>query len=301
MKPELIILAAGLASRYGSQKQTETVGPSGEAILDYSLYDAIRAGFGKVIFIIRKEMEDSFRKNFVSRFADRIETVCVLQDSSDLPDGFPATPLRQKPWGTAHALLAARKEVKAPFCVINADDFYGREAYDTMHRFLISDATDHLYAMIGYQLSNTISQYGSNSRGICDVDNDGYLRSVTELTQIIRSNGRIIGKYENNRMELPKDTIVSMNMWGFTPYIFTYIHEQFRAFLKNNINDPKAEFYIPTVIDRIIASRKAQVKVLRCKSPWFGITYRDDLEWVRTSVQKKVDAGEYPSNLWGNL
>ncbi len=298
MKPELVILAAGLASRYGSQKQTETVGPSGEAIIDYSVYDAIRAGFGKVVFIIRRDMEDSFRKNLISRFDDRVEAVCVHQDPTDLPDGFSLPANREKPWGTAHALLAAREEVKAPFSVINADDFYGREAYEVMHKFLTSGSGDHQYAMAGYHLSNTLSEYGSVSRGICDVDDHGYLRSVTELTRILRSNGRIISDQEESRRELPEDAIVSMNMWGFTPAIFMQTREEFRTFLEQNINNPKAECYIPTVVDRLIAGRNARVRVLRCNATWFGITYRDDLESVRTSIRKKVEAGEYPPDLW---
>lgn len=299
MKPELVILAAGMASRYGSQKQTETVGPVGEAIIDYSVYDAIRAGFGKVVFIIRRDMEDSFRKNLISRFEDRVEAVCVHQDPTDVPDGFSLPANREKPWGTAHALLAARDEVKAPFSVINADDFYGREAYEVMHEFLTSGAGDHEYAMAGYRLFNTLSEHGSVSRGICNVDNQGYLRSVTELTRILRSNGRITSEQEGIRRELPEDAIVSMNMWGFTPAIFKQTLEEFRAFMEQNIDDPKAECYIPSVIDRMIANGKARVRVLRCDASWFGITYRDDLESVRTSIRKKVEAGEYPADLWG--
>ena len=299
MKPELVILAAGMASRYGGQKQTETVGPVDEAIIDYSVYDAIRAGFGKVVFIIRRDMEDSFRKNLIRRFEDRVEAVCVHQDPTDVPDGFSLPANREKPWGTAHALLAARDEVKAPFSVINADDFYGREAYEVMHEFLTSGAGDHEYAMAGYRLFNTLSEHGSVSRGICNVDDQGYLRSVTELTRILRSNGRITSEQEGIRRELPEDAIVSMNMWGFTPAIFKQTIEEFRTFLEQNIDDPKAECYIPSVIDRMIANGKARVRVLRCDASWFGITYRDDLESVRTSIRKKVEAGEYPADLWG--
>lgn len=300
MKPQLVILAAGLASRYGGLKQLESVGPAGEAIIDYSVYDAIQAGYDKVVFVIRKEIEDEFRHNFIKRFEDRIDADCVIQDPESLPDGFTLPPDREKPWGTAHALLAAEKAIQAPFVVINADDFYGREAFRLMHDFLSgSGSAGTEYAMAGYRLGNTLSKHGTVSRGVCDVDEQGYLQSVTELTSIARQSGVIVSQQNGEERKLPDDAVVSMNFWGFTPAVFDQMHDAFRSFLQNNIDKPRAECYIPTVVDHLINQGQAQVKVLKCEASWFGITYKDDLETARSTILQKIEQGDYPHQLWG--
>jgi dTDP-glucose pyrophosphorylase len=297
-KPALLILAAGLGSRYGSLKQIEPVGPGGEAILDYSVYDAIRAGFGKVVFVIKRDIEADFREVLLKRFEDRIDTAYVFQEPDMLPEGYSLPPERKKPWGTAHAILTAENSINSPFAAINADDFYGSEAFTEMQKFLAGEINETNYSMIGYKLRNTLSLHGTVARGVCDTDDNDYLRSVSELTSIKRENGRIV-YYENDEsFVLSEDSVVSMNMWGFTPTIFSQIRQRFPAFLDENSDDPKAEYFISSLVDKLISAGEARVKVLHCDADWFGITYREDRDAARKSILEKINSGIYPAELW---
>ncbi len=291
-------MAAGLGSRYGSLKQIEPIGPGGEAIIDYSVYDAIRAGFGKVVFVIKKEIEADFQGSLLKRFENRIETSYVFQELDMLPEGFSLPPDRKKPWGTAHAILISESAIDTPFAAINADDFYGYESFSELNSFLTGKNKETDYCMVGYKLKNTLSEHGTVSRGLCDIDDKGFLRTVTELTKI-KQEGAGIVYYENDeKISLPEESIVSMNMWGFNESVFQKIKERFSAFLEESINDPKAEFYIPTMVDLLIKSGEARVKVLNSNATWFGITYKEDKEAVKQSVLSKIDSGDYPRKLW---
>jgi dTDP-glucose pyrophosphorylase len=297
-KPALLILAAGLGSRYGSLKQIEPVGPGGEAILDYSVYDAIRAGFGKVVFVIKRDIEAEFREVLLKRFEDLIETAYVFQDPDMLPKGYSLPPERKKPWGTAHAILAAEHSISSPFAAINADDFYGPEAFTEMQKFLAGEIDETEYSMIGYKLKNTLSLHGTVARGVCDLDDNNFLRSVSELTRIQRENGRIVYYEDDESYVLSEDSVVSMNMWGFTPTIFRQIRQRFPEFLDENSGDPKAEYFISSLVDKLIRAGEARVKVLHCDADWFGITYREDREAARKSILEKIEGGKYPAKLW---
>lgn len=298
VKPTLLILAAGLGSRYGSLKQIEPIGPEGEAIIDYSVYDAIRAGFGKVVFVIKEEIESDFKESLLKRFENHIETDYVFQELNMLPEGYSVPADRKKPWGTAHAIMTAEKSVNAPFTAINADDFYGLEAFTEMHNYLSNNKERTDYCMIGYKLKNTLSEHGTVSRGLCDIDENNFLISVTELTQIKEENNRIIYYDNDNSHSLPQDSTVSMNMWGFTPVVFEQIKQRFSSFLDRNINDPKAEYYIPVLVDQLINAGEARVKVLHCDASWFGITYKEDREVARKTILQKIEQGIYPRKLW---
>ena len=298
IKPALLILAAGLGSRYGSLKQIEPVGPGGEAIIDYSVYDAIRAGFGKVVFVIKKDIEDDFKNSLLKRFATRIETDYVFQELDMLPEGYSPPPDRKKPWGTAHAILTAEKAVTTPFAAINADDFYGQEAFKKMQSFLSGEIGENDYCMIGYKLKNTLSEHGAVSRGVCDTDENNFLMSVSELTRIQKENNHIVCHEDGRSFKLPEDSTVSMNMWGFNTSVFDHIRKRFSSFLDNNLHNPKAEYYIPTLVDQLIREGEARVKVLQCDASWFGITYREDRDAVRKNILKKIEGGEYPGKLW---
>jgi NDP-sugar pyrophosphorylase family protein len=297
-KPALLILAAGLGSRYGSLKQIEPVGPGGEAILDYSVYDAIRAGFGRVVFVIKRDIEAEFREVLLKRFEDLIETAYVFQDPDMLPKGYSLPPERKKPWGTAHAILAAEHSISSPFAAINADDFYGPEAFTEMQKFLAGEIDETEYSMIGYKLKNTLSLHGTVARGVCDLDDNNFLRSVSELTRIQRENGRIVYYEDDESYVLSEDSVVSMNMWGFTPTIFRQIRQRFPEFLDENSGDPKAEYFISSLVDKLIRAGEARVKVLHCDADWFGITYREDREAARKSILEKIEGGKYPAKLW---
>jgi choline kinase len=298
MKPTLLIMAAGLGSRYGSLKQIEPVGPEGEAIIDYSVYDAIRAGFGKVVFVIKKEIEDDFKGSLLQRFENRIETSYVFQELDMLPEGFSLPPDRKKPWGTAHAIMISESAIETPFAAINADDFYGYESFRELNSFLTGNNKETDYCMVGYKLKNTLSEHGTVSRGLCDIDDKSYLKTVTELTKIKKEATGIV-YYDNEEItSLPEESIVSMNMWGFKETVFQKIRERFSTFLRECIDDPKAEFYIPALVDLLIKSGEARVKVLRSDATWFGITYKEDKEAVKRSILNKIDSGEYPRKLW---
>ena len=298
MKPTLVILAAGMASRYGSMKQIDGFGPNGETIIDYSIYDAIQAGFGKVVFIIREEFADNFKAIFEPKLAGKIATDYVYQTYDLKPFGISEEIERAKPWGTAHAVLAAKDAVKEPFCVINADDFYSRDSYEQMAKFLTSEVTDETYSLMGFQINKTLSDYGSVSRGVCQVNDAGLLSDIHERTQVYFKGSDVV--YEENGVEFPlaTNTPVSMNFWGFTPKIFEDSVAMFVAFALANKENPKAEFFIPLVAENLIKEGKASFKVLPTDSKWFGVTYKEDKPIVQASIDALVSAGVYPSNLW---
>ncbi len=302
MKPTLLVLAAGMGSRYGSLKQVDAFGPSGETIIDYSVYDAIRAGFGKVVFIIRKNIETEFKEVFGERFSSDIEVDFVFQELDYIPQGFEIHPDRVKPWGTAHAVWMAKDVIDEPFAVINADDFYGRDAFKKLGDYLTSLNKEDTssYSMVGYMLKNTLSDFGTVNRGVCIVNNEGYLSSVTECVKIERKEDGVI-RYPDETGELKPlgdETMVSMNMWGCVPSIFCEIESRFEAFLAKRGNELKSEYYIPTLITELIEEKIAKVNVLSTNSSWFGVTYQDDKPMVINSLKELVEQNEYPSPLW---
>jgi hypothetical protein len=298
MKPTLLILAAGMASRYGSMKQIDGFGPHGETIIDYSIYDAIKAGFGKVSFIIREEFAEPFKAIFEPKLKGRVETDYVFQSYDLKPFGIDKTIERAKPWGTAHAVLSARNQVHEPFCVINADDYYGYDAFEKMARFLTTEVSDDHYSLVGYQIGKTLSEYGSVSRGVCAVDEKGNMTAINERTQVYFKDGKIV--YEENGAETPlsEDTRVSMNFWGFTPAVFKQSEEMFKEFVAANEHNPKAEFFIPLVADGLIKNGIADFKVIPTSSKWFGVTYKEDKPIVQKNISELVASGAYPENLW---
>ncbi|MFD0764005.1 NDP-sugar synthase [Mucilaginibacter lutimaris] len=299
MKPTLLILAAGMASRYGSMKQVDGFGPNGETIIDYSIYDAIKAGFGKITFIIREEFAEPFRNIFEPKLNGRIETDYVFQNFDLEPFGISEKIERAKPWGTAHAVLAARNQVNEPFCVINADDYYGYDAFKKMADFLTTEVADDKYAIIGYQIDKTLSDHGTVSRGVCAVDDNGNMTEVTERTEVyFKEDGTVAYKDATGEHPLANDTRVSMNFWGFTPAVFRQSEEMFRNFVEANKTNPKSEFFIPLVADELIKSGTASFKVIPTATKWFGVTYKEDKPIVQASISELVNNGTYPSNLW---
>ena len=301
MKPTLVVLAAGMGSRYGGLKQVDPVGPSGEAILDYSVFDAHRAGFGKVVFIIRKDFEAEFKEKVGAKYEGILPVEYCYQDINDLPSPFTVPADRAKPWGTAHAIRAARDVVKEPFAAINADDFYGRDAFAKLAAFLqqpvAEDGKCH-FAMVGYKLDLTLSDNGSVARGICKVA-DGKLESVTEMTKLVRVPGGAENREDESvPVKLTGEERVSMNLWGFTPELFAALESRFPAWLEKNGSAPKSEWYIPFVVDELIHEGKADVEVLPTDSNWFGVTYREDKPFVTEEIGKLVTAGEYPQSLF---
>ena len=299
MKPTLFILAAGMGSRYGGLKQLDGLGPNGETIMDYSVFDAMRAGFGKVVFVIRKDFEEDFRKVVLSKYADHVPCEVCFQGIDNLPEGFTRNPERTKPWGTNHAVLMAKDIIKEPFMVINADDFYGKESFEVMAKFLLEvNGQEGKYCMAGYRVGNTLSEHGTVSRGVCATDKMGFLTDVVERTAIENKNGHVVYQDNGVDVEIPFETPVSMNMWGFTPEYFTYAEEAFKAFLTENSQELKAEFYIPTLVNDMIKSGKATCQVLDTTAKWFGVTYADDRQMVVDKIQALVDAGVYPNKLF---
>jgi len=302
MKPTLLVLAAGMGSRYGGLKQMDPMGPNGETVLDYSVYDAIRAGFGRVVFIIRQDFAEAFQQGVGARFADRIQVDYAFQRLDDLPAEFSVPEGRVKPWGTSHAVRAAREIVNEPFAVINADDFYGADSYQRAAAFFaqqtIADGKSH-YAMVGYPLKNTLSDHGDVNRGICQVDENRLLTYVEEYVKIEReADGICRGEaLDGNRKPVEENTPVSMNFWAFTPDFFTHLEEEFTSFLKENGTKEKSECYIPTVVDALIRSGKADCKVLETSSHWFGVTYPEDKAHVVESIAKLIENGDYPAKL----
>jgi NDP-sugar pyrophosphorylase family protein len=297
-KPTLLILAAGMASRYGSLKQIQQFGPGGETIMDYSLYDAIRAGFGKVVFIIRKDFEQDFKDIFGPKLKGKVEVEYVFQELNDIPGEFTLPVDRVKPWGTAHAVLCAQDVIKEPFIVINADDFYGRDAFEKAVQFLRAEVAEDKYGIVGWELINTLSEHGTVSRGVCTVDAHNNLTSITERTKIYPKDGKIL--YDDNGVEreAPLDAKVSMNFWCFHPSVFEVTRGQFVTFLRAHINEPKSEFFIPLVADEFIRSGEGTVKMVPTSAQWFGVTYKEDAPFVKNSIDKLVATGEYPAKLW---
>lgn len=300
VKPTLIILAAGMGSRYGSLKQVDAVGPNGEAIIDYSVFDALRAGFGKIVFVIRRDIEKDFREVFGNRFDGKVPYEIVFQELDMLPKGITCPPDRVKPWGTAHAIWVCRNVISEPFAVINADDFYGADAFRVLSKALSQpNLEDGSYFMVGYKLANTLSEEGSVSRGICSVDKYSYLLDVVERTSIERIEGSVKYKDETGQMvAVDEKSLVSMNCWGFTPDIFGYIDLMLNEFLGGSLANPKAEFYIPTVVNKLIKSSNAACKVLPSSANWFGVTYPGDKPHVMEKLLKLKEHGVYPSPLF---
>jgi len=299
MKPTLLILAAGMGSRFGGLKQVEPVGPNGEAIIDYSIYDAIRAGFGKVVFIIRESFADAFKENFDKKLKGKIEVEYVFQELNMLPEGFTLPEGREKPWGTAHAILVARDVINEPFCALNADDFYGFNAYKAMAKFLTESTDPKEYAMVGYNLNDTLSEFGSVSRGICEVDENKNLVKIVETLKIVKRENEIISiENDGSETSLTGNEIASMNNWGFKPSVFAQLEKRFTQFLKTEIDKPKSEMYIPSVVFDLIDDKKASVKVLEANSPWFGVTYKEDKPYVIEKINALIAKGEYPEKIW---
>jgi UTP-glucose-1-phosphate uridylyltransferase len=299
MKPTLLILAAGMGSRFGGLKQVEPVGPNGEAIIDYSIYDAIRAGFGKVVFIIRESFADAFKENFDKKLKGKIEVEYVFQELNMLPEGFTLPAGREKPWGTAHAILVAKDVINEPFCALNADDFYGFNAYKAMAKFLTESTDPKEYAMVGYNLNDTLSEFGSVSRGICEEDANKNLVKIVETLKIVKRANEIISiENDGSETSLTGNEIASMNNWGFKPSVFAQLEKRFTQFLKTEIDKPKSEMYIPSVVFDLIDDREATVKVLEANSPWFGVTYKEDKPFVIEKINALIAKGEYPEKIW---
>jgi dTDP-glucose pyrophosphorylase len=302
MKPTLLILAAGMGSRYGGLKQVEAVGPGGEAIIEYSIYDAIRAGFGKVVFVIRKDIEAPFREKFGHKIERHIETAYAFQEV-DMPiEGMPSgLPPREKPWGTGHAVLAARELVREPFAVINADDYYGISGFESMARFLAADCTPTRFSMIGYQLDKTLSEAGHVNRGICEVDENGLLIDVAERHKIQSEGGAIFYEEDGQQHPLSPHALVSMNFWGFHPTLFEALRRQFLAFVVAEGKNPRAEFYIPFSVNLLVKSGAVRLSVLPNDEKWYGVTYQEDKAKVQAAFRALVAAGKYPASLWDGL
>lgn len=298
MKPTLVILAAGMGSRYGGLKQLDEVGPNGEAIIDYSLFDAIRAGFGKVVFIIRRDFEEAFIARFDNKLKGKIDVEYVYQSLDDLPEGFTIPEGREKPWGTAHAIRTARDVVDTPFAAINADDFYGKEAYQTLSDYLTNSVSEKHYCMVGYQLDKTLSDHGSVARGICMTDPNKHLIDIDELTQIMKESDKIVYIKDQLKNELTGDELVSMNIWGFHPSLFEFLETGFREFLKAKGTEMKSEFYIPLHVGDLVKSNQVSVKVLSSAASWFGVTYQQDKPIVQQRIRALINQGEYPEQLW---
>ncbi|MFI0429375.1 NDP-sugar synthase [Mariniflexile sp. HMF6888] len=298
-KPTLVILAAGMGSRYGGLKQIDSFTPEGDTIIDFSLYDALRSGFGKFVFIIRKSFEKEFKAIFNKKLKGKAEVAYVFQELENVPDKY-INPERTKPWGTGHALLMAKDVVKENFAIINADDFYGQEAFVTMAKNLMrTDKGSYNFSTMAYSLKNTVSDHGFVSRGECSVDKNGYLIDVTERTHIERINGILMRKDDEGEfIPIDGNTIVSMNFWGFTPKSFEFGGKLFEEFLESNKENLKAEFYLPSIVNEILKSGKASVKVLRSDAKWFGVTYKEDKDIVQKAIEQLKDKGVYPKKLW---
>ena len=303
MKPTLLLLAAGMGSRYGGLKQLDGLGPNGETIMDYSIYDAVKAGFGKIVFVIRKDFEQDFKEKILSKYEGHVPAELCFQSLDALPEGFTCPEGRVKPWGTNHAVLMAKDIIREPFCVINCDDFYNRDAFMVIGKFLadLPEGSIGKYAMVGFRVGNTLSDNGTVARGICSKDADEHLTTVVERTEIMRVDGKVCYKDENGQWVAVEDnTPVSMNMWGFTPDYFTYSEEYFKQFLSDPVNmtNPKAEFFIPLMVNKLINDGTATVTVLDTTSKWFGVTYAADRQSVVDKIQNLINEGVYPEKLF---
>jgi len=296
-QPTLVILAAGMASRYGSMKQIQGFGPAGETIMDYSIFDAIRSGFGKIVFIIRREFAEDFKAIFEPKLNGRVETAYVFQDMDAFTEGYAFPESRTKPWGTAHAVLCAMDVVKEPFAVINADDFYGDDAFKQAADFLLNDCNEKTYGLVGYDLLKTLSDYGTVNRGVCKLDEFGNLASITERINIAKKEGKIVVDDGAEPAELSMDTRVSMNFWCFDPSFFNYTQRLFREFLTQFGQEAKSEFFIPIVADHFIREG-GKVEIIPTSSSWFGVTYKEDAPFVAKSLNELIEGEVYPADLW---
>jgi NDP-sugar pyrophosphorylase family protein len=299
MKPTLLVLAAGLGTRYGGLKQIDAIGPYGQTIIDYSLYDGIRAGFGKVVFVIRHYFEEAFREKVSNKFRDFADMAFAYQELEAGLDGFPLPPQREKPWGTGHAILVSREVIRGPFAVVNADDYYGRSSLQKMVKFLTGTAGPNDYAMVGYTLKNTLSEHGTVARGVTECDQRMFLQRVVERKKIEKTAAGI--RYfdpDGTPHPLTGDEIVSMNLWGFQPSIFEFLQSQFARFLAEHGREKNSELYIPFVIDELVTGGMATVKVLHTEEPWFGVTYRADKALAAACMRQLIDQGIYPERLW---
>ena len=303
MKPTLLLLAAGMGSRYGGLKQLDGLGPNGETIMDYSIYDAIKAGFGKIVFVIRKDFEKDFKEKILSKYEGHIPAELVFQSLDALPEGFTVPEGREKPWGTNHAVMMAKDVIKEPFCVITCDDFYNRDSFMVLGKFLaeLPENAKNTYAMVGFRVGNTLSENGTVARGVCSTDESGLLTTVVERTEIMRVDGKVCYKDEQGQwVAIADNTPVSMNMWGFTPDYFEYSEAYFKEFLadEKNRTNLKAEFFIPLMVNKLVNDKTATVKVLDTTSKWFGVTYSADREGTVERIQSLVNEGVYPAKLF---
>ena len=303
MKPTLLLLAAGMGSRYGGLKQLDGLGPHGETIMDYSIYDAIQAGFGKIVFVIRKDFEEQFREKVLSKYEGHIPAELVFQGVDALPEGFTVPEGREKPWGTNHAVLMAKDVINEPFCVINCDDFYNRDCFMVIGKYLadLPEGAKNDYAMVGFRVGNTLSENGTVSRGVCSTNKEGNLTTVVERTKIERRDGKVQYLDDNGSwVTVDDNTPVSMNVWGFTPDYLDYSEEYFKEFLSDprNMENKKSEYFIPMMVNKLITDGTATVKVLDTTSTWFGVTYPEDREGVVERIKRLVDEGVYPSRLF---
>ena len=298
-QPILLIMAAGMGSRYGGMKQVDPVGPGGEAILDYSLFDAHRAGFRRVIFLIRPEMAEDFKAHMEPRLRGKMEAIYAFQDISMLPEGFTVPEGRKKPWGTGHAVLCCKDHIDAPFCAINADDYYGVKAFQLAYDFLSGNQAQDLYMMVAYELKNTVTQTGYVSRGVCSADENSHLKTIVETTHIISTvDGPLYTEDGETYRKLAPETPVSMNFWGFMPSLLPALERDFRAFLTANGQSPKAEFYLPFAVNDMIGRGEAGVQMLTTPDSWHGVTYREDKPEVQRAIRELIDAGVYPEKLY---
>ncbi len=298
MKPTLLILAAGMGSRYGGLKQMDELGPHGESIIDYSVYDAIQSGFEKVVFVIRKSFADAFKARFEPTLEGKIKTEYVYQELNDLPEGFTLPEGREKPWGTGHAILMAKNVINEPFAIINADDFYGREAYKQVFDFVAESTNNSEYAMVGYALNNTLSEHGTVSRGVCETNEKGNLVNIVERTKIGYEGDKIFFYEGDSKTELTGNEAVSMNFWAFKPEYFKHLEKAFIEFLKEKGTEMKSEFYFNAVVDGLIKKGEASTKVIHTDAKWFGVTYKEDKPLVQDKLNQLIQDDIYPEKLW---
>jgi len=299
MKPTLLVLAAGMGSRYGGNKQLDEVGPSGETIIDYSIYDAIRAGFGKIVFVIRRDIEEQVKERFVKKLKGKIDVDYVFQEITNLPEGVKVSPERQKPWGTSHAILVTRDKIKEPFGVINADDYYGVESFKILHDFLINDKDPNCYSIVGYKLGNTLSDHGHVNRGVCSAGEDGLLQNIAEVRQIEKThNGAKAPGTDGKELHFTGNEIVSMNLFGFKPSCYDFLNKEFRNFINRSGMDLKSELDIPTSLDIFVKNGDITIRILQSNERWFGVTYREDKPFVVESIRKMIRKGIYPARIY---
>jgi NDP-sugar pyrophosphorylase family protein len=299
MKPTLLVLAAGMGTRYGGNKQLDEVGPSGETIIDYSIYDAIRAGFGKIVFVIRRDIEEQVKERFVEKLHDKIEIDYVFQEITNIPGGVMVSPERQKPWGTSHAILVTKQKINEPFGVINADDYYGVDSFNILRDFLINDKDSNRYCIVGYKLGNTLSEHGHVNRGVCQAGSDGFLKKIVETRQIEKTrDGAVAPGPDGKPLHFTGNEIVSMNLWGFKPSCYDFLGKEFRNFINEKGMDLKSELDIPTSVDKFVKSGEIKIKILMTNERWFGVTYREDKPFVVESLKKMIRKGIYPARIY---